>query len=62
MSALRPNYRLARELKADIDDQTTAIAAAEHACDFDHARVLNEGLYALQHELFLTGVRSEYDL
>ncbi len=62
MSALRPNYRRARELKSEMDDVQNDIEAAERAGNFNQVLDLKEMLHEMQHELFLTGVTSEYEL
>lgn len=61
-TCLRPNYRRAREIKADLDDIQSEIEAAEAKGDFSRVQDLKESLHELQHAFFLTGVTSEYDL
>lgn len=61
-SCLRPNYRRAREIKADMDDVQSDIEAAEARGDFSEVQDLKESQRELQHAFFLTGVSSEYDL
>lgn len=60
-SCLRPNYRRAREIKADIEDIMTEMEVAEARGDFSTVQDLKDSLHDLQHSLFLTGVASEYD-
>lgn len=62
MTALRPNYRLARELKAEIDEVRIAIEEAEKAGNFSQAQDLKESLHDMEHAMWMTGVGSEYDL
>ena len=62
MTALRPNYRRARELKAEMDDVQSGIEAAEAAGNYSQVADLKECLYEIQHAMFLTGVTSEYEL
>lgn len=61
-SVLRPNYRRAREIRNEMEDLDAAIVAAEQAGDYNRVDDLKVALHDLQHELFLTGVASEYDL
>jgi hypothetical protein len=61
-SALRPNYRRAREIKADMDDIMNDIESAEKEGAFSRVADLKDSLHELQHAMFLTGVSSEYDL
>ena len=61
-SVLRPNYRRAREIKADIDDIILEIENAEKEGAFSRVADLKDSLHELQHAMFLTGVSSEYDL
>lgn len=62
MSALRPNYRLARELKAEIDEVRIAMEEAEKAGNFSQVQDLKESLHDMEHAMWMTGVGSEYDL
>lgn len=61
-SVLRPNYRRARELKADMDEIALEIEQAEAAGSFSTVADLRDSLHEMQHLLFLTGVTSEYEL
>lgn len=61
-SALRPNYRRAREIKAQMDDIQGEYDQAFEAGNFSQAMDLKESLQELEREWFLTGVSSEYDL
>lgn len=59
----RPNYRRARELTSEIEVVMDALDEARR--DPDGATVADQllaELHKLQHDLFLTGVTSEYDL
>jgi hypothetical protein len=63
VTALRPNYRRARELASEIE----AVKDALHDANGDPAGAsrsdsLRAELYELQHELFRCGVPSEFDL
>ena len=63
MSALRPNYRRARELKAEIEVVRDALDDARRDPDgATRSDQLLAELNELQHDLFLCGVPSEYDL
>lgn len=61
-SCLMPNYRRARELKAEMDEIRLEIEAAEKEGSFSLVSDLKEALYEMQQAYFLTGVTSEYDL
>lgn len=61
-SVLRPNYRLARELKSEMDDVRSEIETAEREGAFSRVQDLTESLHDMQHAFFMTGVTSEYEL
>ena len=61
-SVPRRNYRRAREIKSEIDDQMAEKEEAERAGNFSQVADLIEGINDLNHAFFLTGVTSEYDL
>lgn len=61
-TVLRPNYRRAREIKAEIDDLLVEKEAAERAGNFSQVADLTEAINDLTHAFYLTGVTSEYDL
>lgn len=61
-SVLRPNYRRARELKAEMDEVILEIEAAEKEGAFSRVADLKDSLHEMQHALFLTGVESEFEL
>lgn len=61
-SALRPNYRRAREIKADLDELRLELERAEEAGNFSQAQDLLEAIQEQERAFFLTGVSSEYDL
>jgi hypothetical protein len=62
MSALRPNYRRARELKSEIQDLTDDLQwQREQGLAHDASNTL-AALNEAQAELFRCGVPSEYDL
>jgi len=64
MSALKPNYRRAREVARDMEALRNKIdeAVNDPAYDADDIDQLKEELRDLDREMFLTGVSSEYDL
>lgn len=60
---LRPNYRRARELKSEIEIVQNALDEARFEPDgATKSDQLLAELNELQHEMFLTGVTSEYEL
>lgn len=62
MRTLRPNYRRARELKADLDQLAIDREEAEKAGNLDQADEIRAEMDDARHQMFLTGVTSEYDL
>jgi hypothetical protein len=63
MTALRPNYRRARVLALEIEALRQTIHEAEgEEMDAVNLQDLRDELHHLQHEFFLTGVSSEYEL
>jgi hypothetical protein len=64
MSALKPNYRRARELARDMEALRNQIdeAVNDPAYDANDIDELKAELRDLEREMFLTGVSSEYDL
>lgn len=64
MSALRPNYRRARALALEIEaaQQHLEEARGDASYSLDQIDELKAELNHLQHEFFLTGVTSEYEL
>lgn len=62
-SVMRPNYRRARELASEIEVVTDALDEARRDPDgASRSGALLAELHELKHDLFLTGVTSEYDL
>ena len=61
-TCLRPNYRRARDIKAEMEDLMIEKEDAERAGNFGEVADLLDSIQELQHALFLTGVTSEYDL
>lgn len=64
MSVLRPNYRRARALALEIEAATNHLdeARGDPSYTLDQIEELTAELNHLQHEFFLTGVSSEYEL
>ena len=64
MSALRPNYRRARALALEIEAARNYLheAQSDPSMDAEDIAELTAELHHLQHEFFLTGVSSEYEL
>ena len=62
--ALRPNYRRARALTLEIEALQVVLeeAQADPSVTLEQIEDLKAELHHLQHEFFLTGVTSEYDL
>lgn len=62
--ALRPNYRRARALALEIEAATNHLdeARGDPSYSLQDIEELKAELHHLQHEFFLTGVVSEYDL
>lgn len=62
--ALRPNYRRARALTLEIEALQVVLeeAQADPSVTLEQIEDLKAELHHLQHEFFLTGVASEYDL
>lgn len=63
-STLRPNYRRARALALEIEAARNHLheAKGDPSMDADDIEELRAELHHLEHEFFLTGVSSEYDL
>ncbi len=63
-SVLRPNYRRARALALEIEAARNHLheARADPSMTMDDITELKDELHHLEHEFFLTGVTSEYDL
>ena len=63
-SVLRPNYRRARILALEIEAARNHLdeAQGDHGMGADDIEDLKAELHNLEHEFFLTGVTSEYDL
>lgn len=61
-SVLRPNYRRAREIKADLDELRLELERAEEAGNFSQAQDLLEAIKEQERALFMTGLNSEYEL
>lgn len=63
-SVLRPNYRRARALALEIEAARNHLheARADPSMTMDDITDLKDELHHLEHEFFLTGVTSEYDL
>ena len=62
MTALRPNYRRARELKAEMDEIQFEIETAEQDGMFSRVADLKDSLHEITAALWMTGVTSEYEL
>jgi hypothetical protein len=62
MTALRPNYRRAREIKAELDQLAIDRDEAEKAGKLDLRDDILDEMDALETEFFRTGVTSEYEL
>lgn len=63
-SVLRPNYRRARALALEIEAARNHLheARADPSMTMDDITELKDELHHLEHEFFMTGVTSEYDL
>lgn len=63
-SVLRPNYRRARALALEIEAQRNVLDGAKGDPTYTAEQIdeLRAELDHLNHEFFLTGVTSEYDL
>ena len=63
-SVLRPNYRRARTLALEIEAARNHLheARADPSMTMDDITELKDELHHLEHEFFMTGVTSEYDL
>lgn len=63
-NVLRPNYRRARALALEIEAATNHLdeAQGDPTMTSEDIADLKAELHHLQHEFFLTGVTSEYDL
>lgn len=63
-SVLRPNYRRARALALEIEAATNHLdeARGDPKVTPEEIEDLKAELHHLQHEFFMTGVTSEYDL
>lgn len=61
---MRPNYRRARALALEIEATRDYLADAkiDPSVSAEEVEDLKAELHRLQHEFFLTGVTSEYDL
>jgi len=64
VSALRPNYRRARALALEIETARNYLheAQGDPSMDAEDIDELKAELHHLEHEFFMTGVTSEYDL
>lgn len=64
MTALRPNYRRARALALEIEAAQNHLDEARNDASYtlDQIDELRAEMDHLNHEFFLTGVTSEYDL
>lgn len=64
MISLRPNYRRARVLALEIEAAQQHLEEARRDASYSLEQIeeLKAELNHLQHEFFLTGVTSEYDL
>lgn len=64
MSVLKPNYRRARKLALEIEALRNVLheAIGDDSYDANDIDELKAELHHLEHEFFLTGVSSEYDL
>lgn len=62
MTCLRPNYRRAREIKAEIEDLEYTLQDQRARGQFHDAAETLDILNDAQAELFRCGVPSEYDL
>lgn len=63
-SVLRPNYRRARALALEIEAARNVLneALGDPSYTLDQIEELRAELHHLEHELFQTGVSSEYEL
>ena len=63
-SVHRPNYRRARALALEIEAARNHLheARADPSMTMDDITELKDELHHLEHEFFMTGVTSEYDL
>lgn len=61
MSALRPNFRRARELKDDLDQLRLDYEEAYDAGEFSRAQDIKECIRETEASLWMTGVSSEYE-
>jgi len=63
-TVLRPNYRRARALALEIEAARNYLheARGDPSMDLDDIEELKAELHHLEHEFFMTGVTSEYDL
>jgi hypothetical protein len=63
-SVLRPNYRRARALALEIEASRNHLdeARGDPSYSLDDIAELKAELRHLEHEFFMTGVTSEYDL
>ena len=63
-SVLRPNYRRARALALEIEAARAQLVEARGAPSYSLEDIedLKGELHHLEHEFFMTGVTSEYDL
>jgi hypothetical protein len=63
-TVLRPNYRRARALALEIEAARNHLdeARGDHGMGVDDIEDLKAELHNLEHEFFMTGVTSEYDM
>ena len=63
-TVLRPNYRRARVLALEIEAARNYLheAQSDPSMDAEDIEELKAELHHLEHEFFMTGVTSEYDL
>lgn len=63
-SIMRPNYRRARALALEIEAAQVYLdqCRGDPTLSLDDIQELKDELYHLQHEFFMTGVTSKYDL
>ena len=64
MTAMKPNYRRARKLALEIEALRNVLdeAIGDDTYDANDIDELRDELRHLEHEFFLTGVSSEYEL